>query len=164
MKIYDISIAIHLEMAVYKNLQEKRPSFQVTSDFTTGSAHETRIAMDVHTGTHIDAPLHMIPGGATTDILTLESLVRDCIVIDLTKVEQAIHASDLEQTDIQKNDFVLFKTRNSFGDVDTFDFEFVFVAEDAARWLAERGVAGVGVDGLGIERSQPEHPTHTDSV
>lgn len=159
MKIYDVTTAIHPEMAVYKNKPEKRPAFQVTSDFNTGSSHETRIQLDVHTGTHIDAPLHMIPGGATTDILNLESLVRDCVVIDLTHLEKEIQAQDLQGKDISSGDFVLFKTRNSLSDA--FDFEFVYVTEDAAKWLADKGVAGVGVDALGIERSQPTHPTHT---
>lgn len=159
MRIYDITTAIGPDMAVYKNKPEKRPVFTVTSDFQTGSSHETRIQMDVHTGTHIDAPLHMIEGGETTDILNLESLVRDCVVIDLTHLNTAaIQAQDLAGADISTDDFILLKTRNSFSD--TFDFEFVYVTEDAARWLADKGVAGVGVDALGIERSQPTHPTH----
>jgi arylformamidase len=64
----------------------------------------------------------------------------------------------LEKFDIRSGDFVLLKTRNS--DHDGFDFEFVYLAEDGARYLAERNVAGVGIDALGIERSQPGHPTH----
>ncbi|TXK89605.1 cyclase family protein, partial [Parageobacillus sp. SY1] len=57
-----------------------------------------------------------------------------------------------------ENDFVLFKTKNSLEDA--FNFEFIYVAEDAARYLADKKVRGVGIDALGIERSQPGHPTH----
>ncbi|MNG35511.1 Kynurenine formamidase [compost metagenome] len=32
--------------------------------------------------------------------------------------------------------------------------------EEAARYLIECGVRGIGVDGLGIERSQQGYPTH----
>lgn len=38
--------------------------------------------------------------------------------------------------------------------------DFVYVAQDAAELLAACGVHGVGIDALGIERSQPGHPTH----
>ncbi|WP_229776387.1 cyclase family protein [Alicyclobacillus cellulosilyticus] len=149
---------IHEGMMVYKNKAEKRPAFATTADFPTHGVHETKVHLDVHTGTHIDAPLHMLPGGATIDQLDVRRLVRPVRVLDLTDVQDAIHADDLVRFDPQPDDFLLLKTRNSFAEA--FDFEFVYVAEDAARLLAERRVAGVGVDGLGIERGQPGHPTH----
>jgi kynurenine formamidase len=37
-------------------------------------------------GTHMDAPAHVVPGGRTIDILTLDELVTDCIVIDVSAV------------------------------------------------------------------------------
>ncbi|EKS54207.1 cyclase, partial [Citrobacter freundii ATCC 8090 = MTCC 1658 = NBRC 12681] len=43
---------------------------------------------------------------------------------------------------------------------DAFSFEFVYLAQDGAAYLAEKGVRGVGTDALGIERSQEGHPTH----
>lgn len=157
-KVYDVTRSIHEGMTVYKNKPEKKPTFTVMSDFSTGSPHETRVALDVHTGTHIDAPLHMIPDGATIETIAIERLVRKCKVFDLSHVEGAIHEQDIRNCNIIKDDFVLLKTRNS---KDTeFNFEFIFVAEDAARALAERGVAGVGIDALGVERNQPGYPTH----
>ncbi|MCL6632686.1 MAG: cyclase family protein [Alicyclobacillus herbarius] len=145
-------------MPVYKNKPEKQPEFETTSDFQTGSAHETRLHLDAHTGTHIDAPLHMVEGGATIESIPIADLVRPCRVVDLTHVNQAIRAGDLAKCDIQPGEFLLFKTQNSFDD--EFNFEFVYVAADAAQVLADKGVAGVGIDGLGIERAQPNHETH----
>lgn len=156
--ILDISMPIHAGMAVYKNKEEKRPVFERTSDFPANGARETRLHMDAHTGTHVDAPLHMLPDGATIETVAIDQLVRPCRVVDLTHVEDAIHAHDLESCDPQPGEFLLFKTRNSLSD--EFDFSFVYVADDAAQLLASRGVAGVGVDGLGVERAQPEHTTH----
>lgn len=47
-------------MAVYKNKPKKQPKVnRVTNEHVT----ESRIELDVHTGTHIDAPLHMVRGG-----------------------------------------------------------------------------------------------------
>jgi arylformamidase len=41
-----------------------------------------------------------------------------------------------------------------------FVFDFVYLGKEAAQYLADMKVSGVGIDGLGIERSQPKHPTH----
>ncbi|MCL6599941.1 MAG: cyclase family protein [Alicyclobacillus macrosporangiidus] len=157
-RVIDISAPIYEGMPVYKNKPEKQPSFQVTSDFSTGSAHETRVSLDAHTGTHVDAPLHMIPGGATLETIPLTQWLGPCRVIDLTGVQGGITRADLEKHAIQPGEFVLLKTRNS--DVEGFDPAFVYLAEDGAHFLAEAGVRGVGIDALGIERSQPGHETH----
>lgn len=155
MKVYDVSSPIFTGMPVYKNKPEKQPK-QTTN--TNGYVTETRLELDVHTGTHVDAPLHMVVDGETIETLPLEKLVGPCKVFDLTAVEDRITVKDIEGLDIGKDDFLLFKTKNSFDE--EFNFDFVFVAEDAAAYLAEIGVSGVGVDALGIERSQEGHPTH----
>ncbi|MDP4550656.1 cyclase family protein [Alkalihalobacillus macyae] len=155
MKMYDVSAPIFNGMPVYKNKEEKQPEINTT---TNGHVTESRLSLDVHTGTHVDAPLHMMNDGATFETISMEDLVGQAKVIDVTNVKGAISDKDIESEDIQEGDFILFKSQNSFED--EFNFEFVFVGEDAARYLAERNIRGVGVDGLGIERSQPEHPTH----
>lgn len=156
--IYDVSMLIHKDVQVYKNKDEKRPSFETTSDFKTGTSHETRIHMDAHTGTHIDAPLHMLQDGKTIETIKLKQLVGDCRVIDLTEVTGAITRQDLEPHEPKHGEFLFLKTKNSWDE--EFNFEFIYVAADAAAYLAEIGISGVGIDGLGIERSQPNHETH----
>lgn len=157
-QVYDVSMSIHEGMPVYKNKPEKKPLIQVVQDFETSPARESRIQLDVHTGTHVDSPLHMLPDGGTMETLNIEKLTGTCRVLDLTEVKNGITRSDLEGKGIEKGDFVLLKTRNS--DSESFDFEFVFLAEDGASYLASLGVRGVGIDALGVERSQPGHPTH----
>ncbi|MRX74364.1 cyclase family protein [Bacillus lacus] len=155
MKVYDVSAPIFEGMPVYKNKPEKQPKL---STETNGYVTETRIEMDLHTGTHVDSPLHMIVNGETMESISIDDLVGKAKLFDLTDVENAITKSDIEGLGIEQGDFVLFKTKNSFDG--EFNFEFIFVAEDAAAYLAEKGVKGVGIDALGIERSQEGHPTH----
>jgi arylformamidase len=88
----------------------------------------------------------------------MDDLVGQCKVFDLTQVEDGISKKDLERFEIQQNDFVFFKTKNSFED--TFNFDFIYLAQDGAEYLSEIGIRGVGIDTLGIERSQEGHPTH----
>ncbi|MGY0691289.1 cyclase family protein [Virgibacillus sp. FSP13] len=155
MKLYDVTAPIFEGMPVYKNKEEKQPEITTA---TNGHVTESRIAMDLHTGTHVDSPLHMINDGNTMETIDIQDLVGQVKLFDLTHVEDRITKKDIEAFQIEKNDFVLFKTKNSLQDA--FDFNFIFVAEDAAAYLADIGIKGVGVDGLGIERSQEGHPTH----
>ncbi|WP_461201838.1 cyclase family protein [Anoxybacillus sp. TBDG-1] len=155
MKMYDVTAPIFEGMPVYKNKPEKQPKLMTfTNDYVT----ESRIDMDVHTGTHIDAPLHMVKDGETFETIPLEKLVGYCKVLDVTHVNDRITKEDLIHFGIQENDFILFKTKNSFDDA--FNFEFIYVAEDAATYLAEKRIRGVGIDALGVERNQAGHPTH----
>ncbi|WP_289142367.1 cyclase family protein [uncultured Brevibacillus sp.] len=155
MKMYDVTGAIFEGMTVYKNKPEKQPSFKTV---TNGYVTESRIELDVHTGTHVDAPLHMVTNGETMESIPLDKLVGMCKVLDLTHLEEQITRADLEQLELQKNDFVLFKTKNSFEEA--FSFTFVYLAEDGADYLVQLGVRGIGTDALGIERNQEGHPTH----
>ena len=155
MKMYDVTGSIYEGMTVYKNKPEKQPEI---NRVTNGYVSETRINLDVHTGTHIDAPLHMMVDGDTFETVSLDHLVGTCKVLDVTNVEFGVSKADLEKFDLKKDDFVLLKTKNSFED--GFNFDFIFLAADGAEYLTEIGVRGIGIDALGVERSQEGHPTH----
>jgi len=157
-KIYDISMTIETGMQVYKNKEEKQPKVYNVSNHETGRTHESRFDIDVHCGTHVDAPLHMLAGGETIETIGLDRLVGNARVVDLTHVKDGIGKEDLISFGLQKGDWVLLKTRNSF--TEEFDFEFVYLREDGAQYLIETGIRGVGIDSLGIERAQPEYTTH----
>ncbi|CAG7649016.1 cyclase family protein [Paenibacillus allorhizosphaerae] len=159
-KLYDISMTINSSIQVWKDKDAKRPAFANTSNFQTGTTYESRISLDAHTGTHLDAPLHMLENGATIESIPLSDLIGTARVLDLTHVTHEITRSDLEPFAIQKGEWILFKTRNSDNESPNFDVDFVFLRADGAQYLAEIGIKGVGTDALGIERSQAEYPTH----
>lgn len=158
MKIYDISMEIHPDMPVYKDLPSKKPTFKNVANFKDQSHYETDVTMNVHSGTHVDFNLHMIDGGDTSSEAKLDHYISEARVFDLSYVLETITKENLVNLAIHKNDFVIFKTRNSQDE--GFNPNFVFVGESAANYLAEIGIKGVGIDALGIERSQTGHPTH----
>lgn len=158
MKIHDISMMISPDMQVYKNKDEKKPRFINRANHDSSHVYETSITIDLHTGTHIDAPLHMIKDGETTEIYNLNSFYSKCKVFDFSHKENAIILDDLKTKDINEDDFILFKTKNSFSE--EFIYDFVYLDKEAAKFLQERKVKGVGIDGLGIERNQPNYETH----
>jgi arylformamidase len=154
-KVYDISSTIFEGMPVYKNKPEKQPEIKTV---TNGHVTESRLTLDVHSGTHVDAPRHMLNDGDTFETISIQDLTGQAKVFDLAHVNGSVSKEDLEGLDIQSGDFILLKTKNSFDD--EFNFDFIFVDETGANYLAEIGITGVGIDSLGIERAQPEHPTH----
>ena len=158
MKIIDISMEITPDMTVYKNIDAKRPKISLVSTHEKNGVQETAATLNMHTGTHIDAPLHMIDHGKAIAATELSRLITPCRVLDLTDVQSGITAEDLKKKPMNAGDFILLKTRNSF--TEAFDFDFVYVEQSGAEYLAEKGIIGVGIDALGIERSQPGHETH----
>ncbi len=158
MKIYDISMTITDDMPVYAGKASKRPFIGQDLENSGHTVYESKLIMNLHTGTHVDAPLHMMPGGARMDFLALEQVVTRCKVFDLSEVAEAISADHLADRGITAGDFVLLKTRNSYEDI--LEGSFVYLDRTGAAFLQELGVIGVGTDGLGIERAQPDHATH----
>lgn len=157
-RIIDISMTIETGMQVWNNDEQKNPSITNVSNHDQGEPHESRLDMNVHTGTHVDAPLHMLAGGETIETITLEQLCGPARVVDLTHVKDHIGKSDLVPLAVQRGERILFKTSSSYSD--GFDPSFPFLDGEGAAYLADIGVALVGTDALGIERAQPEFPTH----
>ncbi len=111
----------------------------------------SEFTMISHTGTHMDAPLHFIYGGATIDTMPLDTAVGPARVIEI-KDREAVRAEELTGYNIQKGERILFKTRNS-GKVyqtDEFTEDYVYISAAAAHFLADKGVRVVGLDYISI--------------
>lgn len=158
MEIYDVSMSIFNDMPVYKGKITKRPVVKVESDFISGNVYETKLEMNMHTGTHIDTPLHILQNGETIEKLDLHKVVTMCKVFDFKDVEEKISEEHLVAKNIQDGDFILLKTKNSY--LDILEDKFIYLDKSGAEYLREKKVIGVGIDALGIERSQPDHETH----
>ncbi|NLX83876.1 MAG: cyclase family protein [Clostridiales bacterium] len=158
MRVIDISMPIHRDMPVYRGRAEKRPTHHLDKQMPYDSINETSIKMNLHTGTHLDSPRHMMADGWTMEDMPLHKLITKCKLFDLTQVQDAVTKDDLVNLSIEKDDFILLKTQNSFGRVG--DANFVYIRQDAAEYLAQIGIKGIGTDALGVERDQPGHPTH----
>lgn len=161
MKIYDISMDIFYEMPVYKGKEFKRPIIETDMNYETGSVYESRLNMNLHTGTHIDAPLHILKDGKNLDGLKLERVITRCKVLDFTYVDEKITREHLSKKEISEGDFILLKTKNSYdSNQENVEKNFIYLDETGAEYLKDKKVSGVGIDALGIERDQPGHPTH----
>jgi arylformamidase len=160
MKVIDISWTISNNMTTYKDNDDV--AITPTKIFEKDNVREHKIIMGTHTGTHVDAGTHFLAESFCMNDLLPEHLMGNCLVVDLSQVEDVITQDLLEQYDFAEYDVVVFKTRNSEQKEDTqFDKNFVYLDKSAADYLVEHSQARViGIDYLGIERNQPDHETH----
>lgn len=138
--------------------------FHKTRDISQGDlTNDTTICMNVHTGTHVDAPSHFFENGRTVDQLEIDDLIGQALVIDLQSVN-IIDSNSLENLNIPPSTKrVLFKTTNSNNwksQSNSFDCDFVAMTAEAAKWVVERGIRLVGVDYLSIQRFGDGPETH----
>src|ERR1043165_2088251 len=120
-------------------------------------------SLGAHSGTHIDAPMHFIRGGASIDQVPLEPLIGAARVIDVPDSVQAIDAAELNRHDWKGAPRILFRTRSTLrGWMDSsFHKDFAYVAPDAAQLMADAGVLLVGVDYISAEQFGASAPrTH----
>ncbi len=115
------------------------------------AANVSTLSLGSHTGTHMDAPIHFVPGGAGMDRMPLDATIGQARVIEIQD-PVSIKPDELDPHGIGRGERVLFKTQNSTRRWWTEDFieDFVYVSQEAARYLADRGVRTVGVDYLSV--------------
>ncbi len=159
MTIIDVSWPIAETMTGYKD--RKSVTFEQLKTFEKDSVRSSRITIDSHTGTHIDAPAHFLADGKPLYEVDRGILIGQCTVLDLTDVTGGITKSDLEKKEIKEGDIVVLKTKNSdLGLTAPFDKDFVYLEKSGAHYLVEKKIKAVAIDYLGIERNQPDHETH----
>lgn len=158
MKLYDISMPISTTMPVFKNEPSRRPELIPVKSIEENEVLIQKIVLDLHSGTHVDAPSHYFKDGKTIDQLSMTKEVTSCRVIDLTHVKDHIDSETLRRCHIKAGEFILLKTTNS--QEEAFNPEFVYLTEEAAEYLVSVGIKGVGIDAMTIERNQPNHETH----
>ena len=162
MRIYDISVGISPEIPVWPGDAPVRLE-RVQSMDAGAHANVSRFEAGVHVGTHIDAPLHFIPGGRSVEAIPLKTMIGRAYVIELKRAE-VLDASTLEGAGIPpRTRRLLFKTRNSeywTKGEPKFRRDFVAVDSSGAEWLVRKGVRLVGVDYLSVAPFGDAAPTH----
>jgi arylformamidase len=126
-------------------------------------ANVTRLDMDVHCGTHVEGPLHVIEGGAPLESYPLDVFVGLAWVADLRDAHH-IGPAELERASIPDEfERVLMRTRNSsFWREPTHEFrtDFAALTRDGAAWMVERRMRLVGADYLSVQLFDEDLETH----
>jgi arylformamidase len=147
-----IDISVPLVHGMMRWPGDPEVNVRQTAFIEQGSLYNlTHLDHSVHTGTHMDAPRHFIRDGVAIDAMPLDATIGPCRVIEIQD-PAAIRLAELEPYRPQAGERLLFKTRNSqrFWPDYPFDEHFVYIADEAAKYLAECGVRTVGIDYLSV--------------
>lgn len=120
-----------------------------------------KLTMNMHCATHMNAPAHLIQGGAFIGALPIDRFFGSGVVVSVPKLRwEQVTAEDMEQATpaVKAGDIVLVVTgwHAKFSDSQEYFGEAPGLSLSAAQWLVDRGVALVGIDTPAID-----HPLAT---
>ncbi|MHC4213528.1 MAG: cyclase family protein [Planctomycetota bacterium] len=151
--IYDITVAMESDVPVWPG--SERMGLISISNLDEGDQFGvSKLTCDVHTGTHVDAPSHVLKFGSNVEELSLDTMLGTCFVAHLPEL---IHISTSELVNLEMpSDTIrlLFHTDNSrlwsLGETE-FNKNYCALTEDAARWIVDHGIRLVGIDYLSVQ-------------
>jgi arylformamidase len=122
----------------------------------------SRLDFGVHSGTHVDAPVHFIDGASGIEAVDLDALIGPAFVVDASGIDGPYDRLAIDRLDIPAGtERLLFRGRNSrLWASPGFQASFVAVTADGAAALVDRGLRLVGADYLSIAPFGDPSPTH----
>lgn len=149
-RVHDVSRPLRDGGTIYPG--DPEIVFRLHSSIDRGdAANVSALALGSHSGTHVDAPSHFIPGGEPVDRIPLERLIGPATVLDLPGLA-SVDAAALARQDLRGQRRVLLRTRNSAAGAPAgFTPDYCALAPDGAAYLLDRGVELVGIDALSVE-------------
>jgi arylformamidase len=156
----DVSVPVRSGMVNWPD----NPPIELVRTMDVGKgdpATVSRLSLGVHSGTHVDAPVHFLAGAAGVDAIPLDHLLGEARVLEVGD-GPSIGVAQLRAADPRPGERLLFKTRNSARcwQADRFVPDFVHLSVEGAALLAERSVRTVGIDYLSIAGMHEGVPTH----
>jgi len=120
-----------------------------------------RIKTVMHTGTHMNAPLHLIQRAADLAEIPVDRFFGNGVVLSIPKKSyEVITAQDLQSAtpEVQQGDIVVIVTgwHHKYSDAIEYFGESPGLSKDAAQWLVQKGCKLVAVD-----TPQIDHPLAT---
>lgn len=156
----DISTSISKNTVVWPG--DPQAIITQVASFDLGDNYQLSEAfLNLHTGTHVDAPLHFIKEGTEITQISLSALIGVAKVLDATD-QKVISVEWLMTKNLQKGDRAIFKTINETDDrnMTLLQKEFTALDVDAAYYLSKLGIVLVGIDGLSIAIAEELNETH----
>lgn len=163
MKIIDISLTMSKDLPVWPG--DPRVSLERVRSVESGAnSNVSRLEMQVHSGTHVDAPVHFLNGEKGIETLALSDLIGPCYVTETPENSGQVDRELLESLHIPPSvTRLLVKTSNSklwVSNETEFVPEFIGITEDGAKYLVDRGIRVIGIDYLSIAPYKQSRPTH----
>lgn len=163
MKVIDLSHTIAVDMPVFPGTSQ--PALTPALTIAEHGFAETMLSMVSHTGTHMDAPSHMIEGAPGLHSFSADKFFGLALIIDYPPCAgPSIELKPLQQMKdkIERADFVLFNTGHSqkWGKADYFS-AFPILTREAAEYLVSFPLKGLGIDAISFDEVETANsPIH----
>ncbi|MHA5219488.1 cyclase family protein [Dysosmobacter sp. Phy] len=153
--IIDLTHTITSEMPVYPGTVP--PVLESAGTLANRGWRETRLAISSHSGTHMDAPAHILADGSTLDQLPPSQFYGRAVALDVTHLEGGVITADYlraQNGTLRTADFALFYTgwEQRWNTEAFFEDTFPVLDAEAAKYLVSCGLKGVGTDAFGVDR------------
>lgn len=154
MKIIDLTHTITETMPVYPGTEP--PVLSVPCTIAQNGYMETLLHLYSHTGTHMDAPAHMVAGGATLDSFPAGQFVGTALVIDCTALGEGgrigLSCIEKERAAAERVDFLLFRTDwDKKWDTEAYFGDFPCISAELADFIVKTGKKGIGLDVISVD-------------
>lgn len=148
--IYDLSYTVGPDTMAYPGTE--KPSLTVMNTVERDGFQETLLRMYSHSGTHMDAPAHMLKGGAWLDALPAGRFCGRAYVADCTAYGEGGEIPAEALPCLDDIDFLILSTgwERFWGDERYFG-RFPVLSAEAADKVAAAGLSGVGVDMMSVD-------------
>lgn len=162
--IIDLTHTICPEMPVYPGTVP--PVLEPAATLTSRGWRETRLSISSHSGTHMDAPAHVLPDGSTLDQLPPSQFYGRAVALDVTHLAGGVITADFLRSQngtLRTADFALFYTgwEQRWNTEAFFEDAFPVLEPAAAKYLVSCGLKGVGTDAFGVDRlASGDLPAH----
>jgi len=155
----DLSHIIHPAMPVYPG--DEPPNFKKVATIEKEGYEETKIKLYSHTGTHIDAPGHMLKHGNFLENIEIDSFFGEAIILNFDKRKNLLINLDSllqHQDKINKVEFVIIKTGwSTYWGQNQYYENYPHLSKGAAEWLSKFNLKGIGIDAISIDRSDTKN-------
>lgn len=152
-KIIDLTHTLCEGMPVFPGTE--LPQFEKVFTVEKNGFAEHRMTLLTHTGTHMDAPAHILPASQTLDQMPVDMFMGSGAVIHVAHLAgKKIEVSDLLPYEylFKKSEFILFRSGWSryWGEEKYFQ-DFPVLSVEAAEWMQQFKLKGVGVDVISVD-------------
>jgi len=150
-KMIDLTHLLNEQISVYPDTIG--PEIISLNNVAEHGFAEMQVKMVLHSGTHIDAPRHIVPGGKALSDFPLEQFCGNALVIPCAGLE-SITSDFLKafEPQIERVDFILFYTGwQTKWKTDAYFQNCPSLTREAATWLTTFALKGIGLDAFSVD-------------
>lgn len=153
-KIIDLTHPISEGMPVYPGTEP--PILKTECTIEDIGFLEKKITLFSHTGTHMDAPAHLIKNAKTLDKFPAGHFYGKALILNLTNIKGSIiELKHLEtyKAALKDIDFILLQTGWSrYWGSEQYFIDYPVLSFDAAAWLGNFNLKGIGLDTISADK------------